>query len=412
MRSTADALRRHSWARLGCLCALSFALLAIGCADEPVIDLGDVRVVDLATSSAVEGWAVNYPKQRKVLFIGDRLWLFYSDGADMLARTTLDGETLTAPFVVHPGAVFGHRCTFAFDGTSLHSACCLATQGADVFYRRGAPSADGLSIAWDSDEQVAFDVPDPDSVLYPKILVDSSGQPWVAFMLFQGGFETSPQRAMVLRSARTDGVWETASGFPFALSGESRETFPDPVGVAFASGGTYWIWDPDGESHYLGRAWSEGTGFGEEERISEGTHRHGLFDAVAEGDALHVSYGGGTVHYRHRDAAGRWSAERTVTSAHGSGHTSIASLGAGRALVTWLDADRHRVVQREIGADFSGPATLVLDAGTDGIAGRLTINLNGLAAPAGPFHSAITATLGSGPVYRVVLATRRPPAAP
>jgi hypothetical protein len=375
------------------------------CADEPVVDLGDVRVVDLAGSTATEGWAVNYPKQRKVLFIGDRLWLFYSDGADLLARTTTDGETLTTPFVVWEDAVFGHRCALAYDGASLHAACCLALPGADVLYRRGTPSEDGLSIAWDGEAQIAFDVPHAQSVLYPKVLVDASGRPWVAFMLFEGGFETAPQRAMVSRSSRTDGVWETASGFPFALSAPSAETFPDPLGVALASGGTYWIWDPDGESHYVGRPWSEGAGFGPEERISEGRHRHGLFDAVADGDDVHVSYGGGAVHYRHRDASGRWSPERTVTS-RGSGHTSIASLGGGRALVTWLDPDRRRIVQREMSDESSGPATLVLDAATDGVAGRLHINLNGLEAPAGPFHSAITATLGTMPPYRVVLATR------
>ena len=196
--------------------------------------------------------------------------------------------------MVREEAVFGHRCALAYDGTSLHSACCLALPGADVFYRRGVPADDGLSIAWDED-QVAFDVPDVQSVLYPKVLVDASGHPWVAFMLFEGGFETAPQRAMIVRSSRTDGIWETAAGFPFALSAPSTETFPDPLGVALASGGTYWIWDPDGASPYVGRPWSEVGGFGPEERISEGAHRHGLFDAVAEGDDVHVSYGGGPV---------------------------------------------------------------------------------------------------------------------
>jgi len=387
----------------------ALAVALAGCLEGPVVDRGDVRVVELASSTATEGWAVNYPKQRKVLFMRGRLWLFYSDGRDLLARTTLDGETLTAPFVVREEAVFGHRCAFAYDGASLHSACCLALPGADVFYRRGVPSEDGLSIAWDGDEQIAFDVPDAQSVLYPKILADASGRPWVAFMLFEGGFETAPQRAMVVRSSRADGVWATASGFPYALSAPSTETFPDPLGVALASGGTYWIWDPDGESHYVGRVWTEEAGFGSEEQISEGRHRHGLFDAVADGDEVHVSYGGGAVHYRHRDPSGRWSMERTVISRHGSGHTSIASLGDGRALVTWLDVEGRRTVQREIGADFTGPATLVLDAGSDGIAGRLGINLNGLAAPAGGLRSAITATLGAGPTYRVVLATRPEP---
>lgn len=121
-----------------------------------------------------------------------------------------------------------------------------------------------------------------------------------------------------------------------------------------------------------------------------------------------MSYGGGTVRYRRRGASGRWSAERVVVSSRASGHTSIASLGGGRVLVTWLDAERARIVQRQVVDGFTGPAALVLDASGEGLAGGLGINLNGLAAPAGPFRSAITATLGAGPTYRVVLATRGP----
>jgi len=405
-------LVRHARARALALALSSgalaaAALAACGSTDEVVVDRGDVRVVDVATSNAQEGWAVNYPKQRKVLFMAGRLWVFYADGTSMLARSTTNGVTLSDPIVVRDDAVFGHRCAFAFDGTALHSACCSALPGSDVFYRRGVPSADG-TIAWDGDEQVAFDVPDTQSVLYPKVIV-AGGRPWVAFMLFEGGFETAPQRAMVTRSARTDGTWETdtAGGFPFALSAASTQTFPDPLGVALASGDTYWIWDPDGDAAYTGRAFHERSGWGAEEQISLRAHRHGLFDAVANGDDLHVSYGGGLVYYRRRAADGTWSPERTVTP-HGSGHTSISTLGPSRALVTWLDYDGNRVVQREMSADgtTTGPATLVLGAGDDGLAGTLGINLNGLAAPGGPFASAVTATLGAGPPYRVVLATR------
>ncbi len=243
--------------------ALACALvLAAGC--ETAIDPGDVRIAELATSTAQEGWAVNYPKQRKLFVALGRLWIFFADGRDMRVRTTTDGQSFTDSELVRQDMVFGHRCAFAFDGTRFHSACSQALPGTDVFYRRGLPRDDG-TIAWET-EQVAFDVPSAQSVLYPKVLIDSSGHPWVAFMLFMGGFETAPQSAMVTR-------------------------IPSPI-----------------------------SGSGE---------KYGLYSAVTQGDELDVAYGGGIVNHRHRDAAGNWGPE-TCLSRQGSGHTTIAALGGGK----------------------------------------------------------------------------------
>jgi hypothetical protein len=381
---------------------IALALVAASCA-EGVIVPGDVLVAEVATSSALDGWAVNYPKQRKVLFMAGRLWVFYADGSDTLARSTADGSSFSEPQLVREGMVFGHRCGFAFDGAFVHYACCEALAGSDVLYRRGEPHEDG-TITWDA-EQVAFEVPPLQSVLYPKVLVDAESKPWVAFMLFEGGFETAPQSAIVTRSIRADGVWETAPEFPFVLVSDSTETYPDPVGVALSRGGTYWVYDLDGEQTYRGRPWTPAAGWGTEEQVSTTRHSYALFDAAAEGDSVHVAYYGDGVRHRARGTDGRWGPETEIGA--GSGHVSIAALGGDRAMITWLDLDGERVLQREVGAGGSGSPLLVMDAGDEGLAGaRLGINLNGLAAPAGPFLSAITTTVGQAAPYRVLLATR------
>jgi hypothetical protein len=384
------------------LCVL--ALFAFGC-EEAVPTAPNLNVVEVDSSSSQEGWAVNYPKQRKLLFMAGRLWVFYSNGSDMLVRSTTDGVELTAPQTVRQGMVFGHRCMFAFDGSFVHYACCDALAGSDVFYRRGVPRADG-SIDWPDDEQVAFDVPDDQSVLYPKVLVDAAGHPWVAFMLFGGGFMVAPENAMAVRSSTTDGTWSTEAGSTLVLtSSDTTESYPDPLGVALASGSTFWVYDHQGSASYFGRSWSPTTGWGPEERITNRHEQYGLFDAVADGDQVHLSFGGGTVRYLLRSASGVWGGESVVGL--GSGHSSIASLGGGHALVTWLDVQGDRVLQREMWDGGTGPTLVVIDGGREGLAGtRLGINLNGLSASAGGFMSAVTTTLGAEPPYSIVLATR------
>ncbi|MBL8912672.1 MAG: hypothetical protein JNM17_18405 [Archangium sp.] len=101
--------------------ALAAALLSNGCNCGPRAT--DVVRTTIATSTADEGWAVNYPKQRKVLWMAERLWVFYADGANLVVQSSTDGVSFSEPSVVKSQGVFGHRCMFAFDGTYVHSAC-------------------------------------------------------------------------------------------------------------------------------------------------------------------------------------------------------------------------------------------------------------------------------------------------
>ena len=346
---------------------------------------------------------MNYPKQRKLLFMAGALWIFYSDGEAIWTRTTTDGVTLTDPIQIRDDAVFGHRMGCAFDGVYFHYAFSDVLAGGNVFYRRGIPQPDG-TIAWSADEQIAFPVPGNLNAMYPKVIVDRGGHPWVSFMLFGGGYMVAPQDALVIRSDATDGSWTTSEGFPFTLLAGSTQTYPDPVGVALASGGTYWIVDPDGEDYVRGLLWD---GQWEPvERAGASTSTYSEYDLVAEGDDIHMVYGGGTVHYRRRDHVAGWGDDLTLTDA-ADGHSSLTLVGPDEILATWPEYDHNRIAQRDVRDGTPADVEDVFDGGTDGLAGAsLGIDLNVLDVSTGPFRTAFTTSTGTEPPFGVWLGTR------
>lgn len=392
--------RNAKWGlSLVAVCVLS------ACSQPDPVDPGDVTIALVATSTATNGWAVNYPKQRKTFLIGDRVWVFYSDGNQAMARTTTDGETFTEPFPIRTGAVFGHRIGWDFDGEHLHYAYCDATPGADLFYRRGTPRENG-TIDWSADEQLVLDVPVATNVMYPDVVVDDERRPWIAYMIFEGGFETPPQDQVVTRSDETDGSWSTSDGFPVILVDDSRGDFPHTTGVALPGGKTYWVYNLDGERRYRGRLF-DGATWHPEEVITDEESRYGLFNTVADGEVIHLVYGGAQKFYKRRSADGAWGAEFEV-DCFGSGHTSISLLGDGRVEVAWLD-DTGELRARDVGgSEPAGPVLRILDV--DALGGpsetELGINLNGLVDGRGPVRTALTTTVRSPSGSEIWLATR------
>lgn len=379
--------------------------LLCACSQPEPVDPGDVTIALVATSTATNGWAVNYPKQRKTFLIGNQVWVFYSDGNQAVVRTTTDGETFTQPFPIRTGAVFGHRIGWAFDGEHLHYAYCDATPGADLFYRRGTPRENG-TIDWSADEQLVLDVPVTTNVMYPDVVVDDERRPWIAYMIFGGGFETPPQDQVVIRSDETDGTWSTSDGFPVILVNDSRRDFPHTTGVAMPGGKTYWVYNLDGQQRYRGRLF-DGTIWHPEEIITDEESQYGLYNTVAEGDLIHLVYGGAQKFYKTRSADGLWGPESEVDCS-GSGHTSIAQLGGERVEVAWLD-DAGRLLARDLGgSEPAGPVLRILDV--DALGGpsetELGINLNGLIDGRGHVRTALTTTVRGPSGSEIWLATR------
>ncbi|MEM7396829.1 MAG: hypothetical protein AAF492_31260, partial [Verrucomicrobiota bacterium] len=300
---------------------------------------------DIARVGVKNGWAVNYPKQRKLFFMAGRLWVFYSDGASMVYQTSPDGLAWSDPVTLRRKVTLGHRFGACFDGTYFHVVRCGAEAGEDVIYGRGRPTTEG-GIDW-RPEVIAYAVPEKKNVMYPKVMVDSAGLPWIAFMVFEGGFNQAPFDAVVTRAVGLDRGWQTAPGFPQVLVNDNTTSYPDPLGVSLTEGKTFWIYNRNVLNDVMyGRLWN-GHAWEEEEPVTLKPSAYALYNAVAEGDTVHMVYGGGSIYYRGRDPERGWGTETHLSNDAG-GHTSITRTGRNRVLVTWLDVSKQAVRYREL----------------------------------------------------------------
>jgi hypothetical protein len=364
-----------------------FLLAACGTPPSPP---GEVHA-DIATVACTDGWAVNYPKQHKLFEIAGQLWLFYSDGGSIVSTTSTDGIAWSTPNTIRT-AEFGHRMGLWFDGTRLHYAFASAQSGGDVLYRRGTPAADG-TITWDGPETVAFAMPADFNAMYPKVTVDAQGRPWIGFVLVKGGITTPPYDAVVTMSSSPD-RWTTAPGFPFTLVFDHEETYPDPAGVALASGGVLWIYNrDDGSAPYVGRVF-DGT-WRDEAPVTQTSGTYGLYAVAADGDDVHLVYRGDGLRYRQRAPDGTWSSEVELDDS-GSGHTSITLLGGGDVAVSWLDKGDDLVLFRERTSGHWGDTQLWADESAHALADKKNgINSNGLVAATSHWRGAVVYTTGT-----------------
>lgn len=319
----------------------------------------------VSPTSASNGWAVNYPKQRKVFRMSGLIWVFYSDGTNGVFRTSTDGMTWSAPTIFGAGGHFGHRFGGWFDGVYFHYALCTSALGADVYYRRGKPNRDG-TMAWSAPLQVAHDTPQDMNAMYPKIIVDANGCPWISFMqLVYQVPNTPPYYAMVLKAATNDGTWTTAPSFPFTLVHKIVEGYPDPVGAPLNNGKTLWFYNTyvDDQYVYAARCWN-GTAWEDEELVVSPGSSYSFFNVVGDGDDVHVVHGNGAIFYQKRAHDAGWSQPFAVDS-NASGHTSITRVGPDHVIVTWLDLSRNSVQFRELAEGIWGGAVVLADESAD-----------------------------------------------
>ena len=365
----------------------------------------------VSTTGTGNGWAINYPKQRKVFCMEGLLWVFYSDGADAVFRTSADGVNWSNPTTFGTGGHFGHRFSGGFDGSNFHYVLCTAAIGADVLYRRGKPNHDG-TIAWSTGEQTVYDTPADKNVMYPKIMVDSEGCPWISFMqLIYQVPNTPPYDAIIIKASGNDGNWTQAPGFPFALVAQkSVAGYPDPVGVPLTAGKTFWFYNTNanGKDIYAARAWN-GHAWEAEEMVVDPGSPYSFFNMVAEGDDVHVVHGAGTVKYQKRTWGSGWSDVFTVTG-NASGHTSITRVGPDNVIVTWLEPSGNKVSYREMVKGKWEPSVSWIDEATDGLAGA-GININTLVASSEPFKHAVVYSTGSTAPFKVKCAALMRPKA-
>ena len=146
--------------------------------------------------------------QRKSFYANGLFWVFYSDGTNMVYRTSSDGSTWSSASTVRASGD-GTQFSTYFDGTYISYAMLPTYSGSDtIYYRRGAPNSDG-TITWSASEQTVGTSSYTTAV---SIGVDSSGYPYIAYRA------QSPRYCFVTKSSTNNGAWTTASGYPLQLT--------------------------------------------------------------------------------------------------------------------------------------------------------------------------------------------------
>lgn len=152
-----------------------------------------------------------YSYKRLVVEVAGLQWAFFSDGANIVYRTSADlGLTWSGATVVRAGTdsqVF----SVATDGTYIDYDYL------NLYYRRGTALGNG-TLSWLTAEQsMGLVAPTQDS----QIAIDTNGYPWIAYYT---GY------LYVAKGNRTDGQWETDFNTAvWSLTGYARFPLPLPL---------------------------------------------------------------------------------------------------------------------------------------------------------------------------------------
>lgn len=131
--------------------------------------VGQVDPTVFATSTS--STATGYSSQRKILWNGERYWVFYDTGSGVGYRTTPDGLFWSDPRTVPTGTL-----SRGFDVDATGSTAILAWySGNTLKFRKGTLYID--SIAWDSEQTISTAAATPPP---PSVTVAGDGRYWVA----------------------------------------------------------------------------------------------------------------------------------------------------------------------------------------------------------------------------------------
>jgi len=247
-----------------------------------VVEAGHIITVDpsVVGTSASED-AIYHVCQRKSFFSAGRFWVFYSDGTNMVYRTSTDGSTWSSSTTVR-SCGYGDDFSIWYDGTYIHYAYAPYTSGCALYYRRGTPNSDG-SITWSASEQTAISGNADVYIGFPNVAVDSNGYAWIAYTRTYGG-NTYPY---VTKSGNNDGTWGTTpSGFPHQLASTDGNWFASIIPLT--SGKTLALYVTDYVT-VRAKRW-DGSSWGSEAATSGATLYWDEFSAVAQGDDVHLVF--------------------------------------------------------------------------------------------------------------------------
>ena len=121
--------------------------------------------------------------QRKDFFCQTRAWSFYSDGTNIVWKTSTDGLTWTSATTVRNG-VQGNHFSTELDCTNTKLYYAFANGGGTQFFFRSGTLNTGGTITWDAAE--AAITGSFGTEIYPTITKDTSAILWITFVSVNG----------------------------------------------------------------------------------------------------------------------------------------------------------------------------------------------------------------------------------
>jgi hypothetical protein len=228
--------------------------------------------VDTVAVRNMIGWS----HQRHLFYAKGLFWIFYTDGTNLVWRTSEDAINWSAKTTIISGGE-GYFKSVVLDGDYVHLAFA---GGGGLYYRRGTLGSDG-GITW-NDWQTAYSAANVQNK-WPAIAVDSEGYPWIGF--HRTHTVDGTDYPYVTKSSKKDGTWVTDTGFPYelkALSGGYMGAVPVPLtgGKVYVLYGAF--------TPVYGKLYD--SGWSSEETITSKSVRGIAFSGVADGDDVYLTY--------------------------------------------------------------------------------------------------------------------------
>jgi len=321
--------------------------------------------------------AIPYCVQRKSFYANGRFWAFYSDGTNLVFRSSTDGITWTDATSLG-ACLAGDDAAIWFDGTYVHYAR-YDEDGYDLFYRRGTPVSDG-TITWSADEQTVYAGSYTTTFHYhPVIAVDSSGYAWIGTRgYYMAHGYPAREYPNIFKNANNDGTWSTDTGFPYELNATFGGWTVSPVPLT--SQKMYVIYCNSGNSP-LGILYDGSWGSEETDLADYVLGDDKLFSGVAEGDHVHFVYLRGEqtyqIRYNKRTYGTGWAANDVLVQDSVAYATSCAlSIDAINDLYCFWSRDTtsHVYYKKCVSGTWDTDPTDWINEATDGIASEYAIS--------------------------------------
>jgi len=265
--------------------------------------------------------AIRYGSQRSNFHAQGLFWQLYSNGVNLVYRTSPDGLAWGAETIVRACTDGGLFCVFS-NGVRADYVYASGVVGGALMYRGGALNTNGI-ITWAAAEadisRLAFVAADTHHPSF--ITIDSAGYPVVAYAYYDAS--EGEYRHGVIRSTNNNGTWLREDAFTTAFTGIEANLFRMPI-VPLTNRKLYLIIS---YAHLITAATSGCLWVGTSRSVD-----HPPIASLYRGDAVSMVAYGDTVYYGYlkyptnaifllkRDYTEGWGTNETVSSATSSSY--------------------------------------------------------------------------------------------